>query len=300
MFKDRDVVCFLGDSITAGGRWMAEVYQLLRKKYKIKCYNCGVSGGVARKAAHYLKSECLIFNPDYVSIMFGINDIDISLYEAKNEMQPDNTEKKEAAIDRCITNYREILKQVVASGAKPIICIPVPYDTVSENETLNSYCQRGLDALEPYLFELAKEFDCKVVNFKKHFEKFLGQEDVMNTDRIHPTARGHHLMAQIYLYEIGEIEKCDFDTPFEFEDWNEKRFNLEQSIHATNFVEFCMFFDDGWSKDLTYAEKKEMAKKRYEESEDKDGFIANAYLKYIDNIEQRNKIRGEIIKHTIF
>lgn len=44
MFKDKDVICFLGDSITANGLWMAEVYQELRKKYRIKCYNIGVPG----------------------------------------------------------------------------------------------------------------------------------------------------------------------------------------------------------------------------------------------------------------
>ena len=80
MFLEKDIICFLGDSITANGRWMAEVYQYLRKKYKVKCYNCGFSGGTALNASYYLNSECLIYNPDYVSIMFGINDIRISLY----------------------------------------------------------------------------------------------------------------------------------------------------------------------------------------------------------------------------
>ena len=32
MFKDRDVVCFLGDSITAADLWTAEVYQELKKR----------------------------------------------------------------------------------------------------------------------------------------------------------------------------------------------------------------------------------------------------------------------------
>ena len=33
MFKDGNIVCFLGDSITAAGLWEAEVYQFLRKKF---------------------------------------------------------------------------------------------------------------------------------------------------------------------------------------------------------------------------------------------------------------------------
>ena len=300
MFKDKDIICFLGDSITAGGRWMAEVYQVLRKKHKIKCYNCGVSGGVARKAVHYLLSECLIFNPDYVSIMFGINDIDITLYTHEAQKLPDNEKKKEEAIERCIVNYRGILEKIVASGAKPIICIPVPYDDVTEGETPASKCQKGLDNLEVRFLELAKEFDCKVVDFKKTFKTFLGKDGVMAPDRIHPTAYGHHIMAQIYLREIGVIDKCDFDSPFEFEDWNEKRFEKEQTLHKTNFVEYCMLFDNGWSKDASFEEKKKMAKELYDNCEDKEDFIAGAYLEYIDTIDKRFKIRGEVIELTVF
>ena len=298
MFKDRDVICFLGDSITAGGIWMAEVYQILRKKHKIKCYNCGVSGGIARKAFHYLQSECLVFNPDYVSIMFGINDIDFALYKKENENLPDIQQKKKEAIDICITHYRGILEQVEAAGAKPIICIPVPYDDVSENETPVASCREGLEILESHLRSLAKEFDCKVVDFKTTFSKFLGKDDVMSEDRVHPTPKGHHIMAQTYLYEIGEIDKCDFETPFEFEEWNEKRFEKEQQLLMTNFIEYCVLFDEGWLKDASFEEKKKMAKKRYDEKEDKEAFTV--YLKYIENIDIRTKIRGEVVALTKF
>ena len=34
MFKDGDILCFLGDSITASGLWESEVYQILRKNIK--------------------------------------------------------------------------------------------------------------------------------------------------------------------------------------------------------------------------------------------------------------------------
>ena len=78
MFKDKDVICFLGDSITANGLWMAEVYQELRKKYKVKCYNIGVSGGRIFMAEKCLYSRCLAFNPDYVTVSFGILGEDVS------------------------------------------------------------------------------------------------------------------------------------------------------------------------------------------------------------------------------
>ena len=298
MFKDRDVVCFLGDSITAAGYWMAEVYQVLRKKYKIKCYNCGVPGTVTGKALKYMSSECLIYNPDYVSVMFGINDIDITLYEEDKKCLSDIREKKQAAIDLYVKNYRNILNQIVSSGAKPIICIPIPYDYVSDVEKTNIPCQEGLDRLEPYLRELSKEYNCPLVDLKTSFTKFLGQKDIMCPDRVHPTPKGHHIMAQTYLCEIGESEKCDYETPFAFEQWNKKRFDVEQSVRSTNFVEFCMIFDDGWAKDATFEEKKLRAQKLYDETENKE--FGKEFLSYIENCEKRDKIRGEIVRLTVF
>ena len=50
MFQKNDIICFLGDSITANGMWMAEIYQTLRKTVPVKCYNCGVSGATAEQA----------------------------------------------------------------------------------------------------------------------------------------------------------------------------------------------------------------------------------------------------------
>ena len=83
MFKNGDVICFLGDSITASGLWESEVYQHIRRHTDIKCYNCGISGGTAALASEYLHSYCLIKNPTHIFIMFGANDINIPLYEKK-------------------------------------------------------------------------------------------------------------------------------------------------------------------------------------------------------------------------
>ena len=80
MFKDGDIICFFGDSITANGLTVAEIYQTVGKKKRIKCFNCGVSGGDARNASEYIYSHCLIRNPTYVVVNFGINDMRLSLY----------------------------------------------------------------------------------------------------------------------------------------------------------------------------------------------------------------------------
>ena len=58
MFKNGEVVCFFGDSITAAGSWEAEVFQHIRKHTDVRFYNCGISGGTAELASEYLYSFC--------------------------------------------------------------------------------------------------------------------------------------------------------------------------------------------------------------------------------------------------
>ena len=42
----------------------------------------------------------------------------------------------------------------------------------------------------------------------------IAKRDIIGADRIHPTPEGHHIMAQIFLKDIGEQDGYDFDTPF--------------------------------------------------------------------------------------
>ncbi|MBR5587125.1 MAG: hypothetical protein IKW02_04095 [Clostridia bacterium] len=298
MFKDRDIICFLGDSITAADRWTAEVYQELRKKYKIKCYNCGVSGGRARRAAKYLHSRCLSFNPDYVTICFGINDIDRQCYADREN--PENAAKIKSSLAEYEAAIESIINDVIASGAQPILCIPSPYDEVSDIETPNLKCQCGLEQVEEIIRKFAEKYNCPLVDFKKELLPLLGKEPIINADRVHPTFLGQHIMAQSFLRDMGEQETCDFDTPFEFEDWNRKRTDAYWKIQPLNFVEYCALFDRCYDANLTLAEKKEIAKKDLEYYEDKTEYIPAALAKYVEEMDNYDKYVGEIVKLTIF
>lgn len=298
MFKDRDVVCFLGDSITAADKWTAEVYQTLRKKYKIKCYTCGVPGGRARRAAKYLHARCLIHNPDYVTVCFGINDIDRFCYKDKSD--PENLEQIEKSLKDYENAIDSIVTDIIDSGATPILCVPSPYDEVSDVETENLNCQCGLDEVEKILRRIAEKYNCPIVDFKKEFAPLLGKRELVKADRVHPNDDGHHVMAQSFLRDVGEIADCDFDTPFVIEDWNEKRQEFLQVLNMLNFVEYCALFDEYYDRDLTNEQKKEIVKEWYERHEDKTDFIAQSYKEYVDKIDVYDKILGEIVKLTKF
>lgn len=300
MFKNRDVVCFFGDSITAGGRWMAEAYQYLRHKYQIKCYNCGVSGATAKGALMYLHDRCLSFNPDYVTLMYGINDIGRSLYIAAHDGNGDTDRRKRELIEAHKESYEELIREIIAAGAKPILLVAVPYDDVSDNETEIFYCNVAMDELGDFVREMARKYGCAVVDFNRAMRPMLGKRDIISKDRVHPTIEGYHVMAQVFLNDLGEKDACDFDTPFEWEAWNKERYDAEMELHHINFVEFCALLKEGYRDKLTYEERKRIAKERYDESENKEGFIAVAYLKYIEKIDLYRQLVGEVVKRTVF
>lgn len=300
MFKDKDVICFFGDSITASGLWEAEVYQFLRKKYKIKCYNCGVSGGSARRAKGYLYSECLIYNPDYVVLMFGMNDCNIELY-AEEQAEPETLEERREEFFRIHReSYEEIIQNCIKAGSEVIICLPTPYDEVRKHETKVIHYQKALEKAAEFQIEMAEKYNCFVVNFKDNMLPLLEYNEIIRADRVHPTEFGYHVMAQVFLKEIGEIEKCDFDTPFEFEEWNIKRREWEIKIHKLNYVELCDSYDDGYSKGKSVDEIKDIVRKKLENYKGDNEFICNAYTEYIEKGHLRLKYKGEIVKNTIF
>lgn len=300
MFKDKDIICFLGDSITASGLWEAEVYQSLRKKYKIKCYNCGVSGATAETTIGYMYEECLIYNPDYVVLMLGMNDFCMNLYSNSSQNLPDLKEQREERFKIHKEKYETIIKECKDFGAEVIICLPTPFDDVSEYEAENLTYQEALDKASVFQLEIAEKYRCKVVNFKDNMRQILGKRNIICPDRVHPNEDGYHVMAQIFLKELSEIDECDFDTPFEFEEWNKKRYDAEMLNHKLNYVELCDTYFDGYAKNKSVDEIKEIVKQKLASYDGASVFIPQAYEEYIEIGHLRSKNKGKKIKYTIF
>ena len=300
MFRDRDIVCFFGDSITANGMWIAEIYQYLRTKYQIKCYNCGVSGGMTVKADKFIYANSLSYNPDYVITMFGINDIARWFYSKSYE----NLENRQELLDKALEDhkiaYESIINKIIASGATPIVCTPPPYDEINESPEENLKCQFRMKEALAFQKELAKKYNLLVIDFHKVMEAMLTTHTIILPDRVHPNELGHRVMAQVFLKEVGEKDEIDFETPFVMEDWNKKRKAAEAYYKPMDYVEFCDIFELGWALNKTNNEKRAIVQERYDKWEDKSSYIPSAYKFYIDNIDFRQKLVGDVVELTIF
>lgn len=297
LFQDKDVICFLGDSMTAGGYWMAEVYQTLKKTVNVKCYNCGVSGSSAYRAEGYLYSRCLSYNPDWVVLMFGINDIDIIPY-APDYTEADKQTRIETAMKRYKTAYEHLVQKILDFGSKVIIAIPIPYDEISVNATPNRMCQCGLDEATSFARDIAERYQCPIVDFDQLFRSRYPDPQIIREDRVHPTEYGYHMMAQAFLHQIGVIPACDFTTEFVWEEWNRKRFEAEQALYHLNFVQYCAFYDP----QNPFADWQELRRKAADllaAETDPNTFLAKCYRGYLEKFPYRDAYQSEVIKYTL-
>ena len=300
MFHDGEIICFLGDSITANGLWLAEFYQTVRKTNRIKCYNCGISGGTAENSLIYLYSRCLNFNPDTVVLMLGINDIKRTLYSDNCLNDKSYDGERAEALEKHKAAYEELVTRITDFGARVILCTPVPYDEWSSSEAELFRCQSAMDGLAEFVRGLADKYGCALVDLSRELKPMLKERQIISADRVHPTPDGYHCIAQIFLASLGQIEKPDLDTPFVMEEWNKKRHAAEMEIHKVNFVKYCALLRPKFIEGKSHSELLDIARERYEGFEDKSTFISCAYLDYINKIEKYEEYMQEIVKLTIF
>ena len=135
-FKDGDKVIFLGDSITHGGEfmyWVQAVHQL-RNPGKIRLENAGISGDVASGGLARLGYDVLDKKPNRVFIMFGMNDINLSLY-SKGSTSMD--EKRMKPLKNYENNLNRICDRLKEAGVTAVLITPTPYNQYVNNNPLD-------------------------------------------------------------------------------------------------------------------------------------------------------------------
>ena len=297
MFSDGNIICFLGDSITANGLICAEVYQTVGKKKRIKCFNCGVSGGDARNAADYIYGHCLIRNPSHVVVNFGINDVGLSLYYKGCEL-PDKDERRAAALARHKEAYERIVTTCLDYGVKVIVTTQSPYDDESAYECEAATVQAALDESASFIRSLAEKYSLPLVDYSSVMRKKLSL-GLIGADRVHPTKLGYHYMAQIFMRDTGEIDECDFDTPFELEAWNKERYDAEMRLMSHDKAEYCILYRRSRAERMSFAERRAYAKEVLDSLPSTScnlGLLAD----YIENGDFREELVEAVLKKSIF
>jgi lysophospholipase L1-like esterase len=291
--KSNKTICFLGDSITADGRWIREIYQNL-KTQMVRAYNCGIPGDNATNALERIYNDCLIYSPDYVVVMFGMNDVGRDLYFEDNE---ENEKNRALALEKYKNSMEEIIRILKKRRVEVILISPTPYDEVSNVEEKNYKCDLGLKKCRKININLAEKYSCHFIDFHSLVSNFI-KDNIILPDRVHPNPKGQHLMAQFFMKEIGLIDEINLNVACVIDEENQKRFEFEQKLRTLEFVEWCAIIEERKRQNLTLDEKIQVAKSKAEVFKD-NIYIINAINYYVENIHLKEVYLKEVIKYTV-
>jgi lysophospholipase L1-like esterase len=205
--KNKIIIVAFGDSITKGGnvapheRFTSiaekELTQAMEKQVKV--INAGVNADITVLALQRIESDVLAHKPDFVTIMFGVNDAGF--------FRPDGppADKPRVEPQDYKRNLQKMVEMISAIGAKPLLGTPLPMSPSYPLADLPQYREHGLNYLVDQYSEImravAREHGIPIIDFHCAFSNDQSTQAFL-PDGIHPNAQGHAFIAKIYVNEL--------------------------------------------------------------------------------------------------
>ena len=208
IFKDKDRICFVGNSITHGGFYHSYINLFYLTRYPdldLRVYNCGISGNVVPGGIKRAQDDILSNNPSVITIMFGMNDIAGGNYV--ENPTPEIYDQRKESIRKYKNNIDTLTDILTAKGARLIYFTPTIYDETSEMDVPNNTGRNEeLAKCRKIILAKGKETGFPVVDFYTILDSLnevLQKDDprftIVGRDRVHPGVDGHFVMAYQFL-----------------------------------------------------------------------------------------------------
>ena len=205
-FKDGEKAVFFGDSITHGGwyEYYIQLFYATRFPYrKIQFENAGVAGATATGSLSRINNDVIVNKPDWVYIMFGMNDVGRDNYRT---LQTDQKimDARSGSLKIYKSSMDTTIKKIKDSGAVPVIVTPSPYDQYGRNINTENYtaCNDGLAKCSEIARTLAAENKCLVADIHTPITELMIKNTELKLagmDRVHPDQAGHMVIAYYIL-----------------------------------------------------------------------------------------------------
>jgi len=209
LVQDGQTVVFAGDSITDVGRraqnapygagYVKFAIDLITARYptrKISYVNVGIGGNTVADLRARWYDDVLYYNPDWVTILVGINDLHRTLAGADTAVPPDKYEQL----------YREIIELTRDKAGAEIVLLD-PFYISGDTET-GSHRSRVLELLPDYLgvvAKLAEEYGLRRVPMHDVYMEHVKYRppETFCPEPVHPGPTGHLIMALELLKVLG-------------------------------------------------------------------------------------------------
>lgn len=213
LFQDMDRIVFAGDSVTdmgsaqpvgeglfdnLGHGYVRMIENLLSACYpeiRLRITNSGISGNTSKDLLDRFERDVVSLNGDWVSICIGINDVWRQFdCPAMLDAQVD--------LDAYKRNVEKMILAVKDTTKGVFLCTPY-YMEPNRQDAMRI----RMDEYSDVCRELAKKYDCILVDFQAMFDKYfvVRHSSRIAWDRVHPNEIGATLMAREFL------KHCDFD-----------------------------------------------------------------------------------------
>lgn len=190
-----------GDSVTQHERFTAiaerELTQAIGKQVKV--INAGVNADITALALQRIERDVLARKPDFVTVMFGVNDAGFF----RPDSPPAETPRVEP--EDYERNLHRMVEMISASCAKPILGTPLPMSPSYPLADLPQYRENGLnylvDQYAEIMREVAREYSISLIDLHRAFSDDPSTQAFL-PDGIHPNAQGHAFIARIYVNQL--------------------------------------------------------------------------------------------------
>lgn len=205
MLKKDSTLLFQGDSITDCGRiyddptnlglgypkMIAEYLKTFYSSLNITVLNRGISGNRVVDLQGRWDKDCLDLNPDFVSIMIGVND----MWRRFDSNDP--TSAKDY-YDR----YHDILLQIKTKNPNCEILLIEPFLLMTREDFIDWHFD--LDEKIEMVRKLSREFKTKYLALDGIFAELSTDIDpsYWSQDGVHPTDEGHSLISRKWIEKV--------------------------------------------------------------------------------------------------
>jgi len=208
MIKENSKLLFIGDSITQcyrqvedpedlGIGYVPKIAMYLNAFYphlNAKVINRGIGGDTAKLLRARWREDCLLIQPDYVTILVGINDACSPIFG-----------KAPVPVEEFEADYRYLLDSVKANTKASIVLMEpfvlhYPADRAAWREDLNP----KIDVVR----KLAVEYQTRFIPLDGLYAAALAEKGYRfySEDGVHPNDEGNALLAKAWLESMGLLK----------------------------------------------------------------------------------------------
>jgi lysophospholipase L1-like esterase len=182
-----------------GEGYVRDIAALVTARYpgrSIRFLNQGIGGDVATGLRDRWRDDVLVHQPDWVSVLVGINDLHRTLRGDPGAVPPDLYRQ---AYTHCLTRTAE------STRARLVLAEPF---YMSREDDRHSWRGKVLQLLPEYIqvvADLARTFGAVHVRLHRMFQRVLQGRpaDFVCPEPVHPNPVGHLMIAQEWLRAVG-------------------------------------------------------------------------------------------------